>query len=68
MYNLSKYMRNKSINKNNRKKICYYGVSSNRQIKFMKTNYKDYVVISDIGSCLNMKRKGLLTIIDFAVW
>ena len=74
MYNISKFIRNKDMQINNKKKICYCRVSSNkqkedlnRQINYMKENYKNYDIISDIGSSLNMKRKGLLEIIDMAI-
>jgi len=63
MYNLAKILRQKGINNNKKRKICYCRVSSKkqkedltRQIMFMKNNYKTYDIISDIGSGLNMKR------------
>ena len=57
-----------------KKNICYCRVSSNkqkkdlvRQIKYMKNKYPDCEIISDIGSGLNFKRKGLCKIIDYAI-
>ena len=51
--------------------ICYARVSSNkqkddleRQIKFFKDKYPLYEVVSDIGSGINWKRKGLQTILE----
>lgn len=74
-YNLDKYLRtNGIINNDKRKNICYCRVSSSkqrpdliRQIEFMKSNYPNYEIISDIGSGLNYNRKGLLKIIDMAI-
>ena len=74
MYNLAKFLRQKGINNNKKRKICYCRVSSKkqkeylaRQIIFMKNNYKTHDIISDIGSGLNMKRHGLLKIIELAI-
>jgi len=74
MYNLAKILRQKGINNNKKRKICYCRVSSKkqkedltRQIMFMKNNYKTYDIISDIGSGLNMKRPWLLKIIELAI-
>jgi predicted site-specific integrase-resolvase len=33
----------------------------------MKKNYPDYILIKDIGSGINFRRKGLIKIIDFAM-
>jgi predicted site-specific integrase-resolvase len=75
LYNVDKYIKNNSNIKNNeRKNICYCRVSSYgqkddlaRQIEFMKNKYPNYVIIKDIGSGLNFKRKGLKRIIDMAI-
>ena len=56
----------------NRTNYCYTRVSSkkqmddlSRQIKFVqRPEYSKYVLISDIGSGINFKRKGLQTILD----
>lgn len=51
--------------------ICYCRVSStkqrddlNRQIAYMQSLYPDAEVIRDIGSGINFKRKGLLSLLD----
>ena len=51
--------------------ICYCRVSSkkqsedlDRQIAFMRERYPDAEVISDVGSGLNFRRKGLLAILE----
>ena len=51
--------------------ICYCRVSSShqsedlkRQIEFLSKEYPDYEIIFDIGSGLNWKRKGLLSLLD----
>lgn len=54
--------------------ICYcrvstYGQKSDlkRQIKYMETKYPEYEIISDIGSGINFKRRGLQKIIEYAI-
>jgi len=56
-----------------KKCICYCRVSTpgqkddlQRQIEFMQKMYPTYEVITDIGSGINFKRKGLQTILDLA--
>ena len=51
--------------------ICYCRVSSkkqsadlNRQTAFMRSRYPDAEVVSDVGSGLNFKRRGLLAILE----
>lgn len=75
-YNLDKYITDNkiTIDKTIKKKICYCRVSSKkqnndleRQINLMQLNYPNYEIISDIGSGLNFKRKGLEKIIDMAI-
>lgn len=55
-------------------KICYCRVSShkqkddlNRQVKYLRDRYPDYDVITDIGSGISWKRKGLKTILERAM-
>jgi len=74
VYNVNKYLREKNIIINNRKKICYCRVSSakqksdlERQIKFMKERYPSHEIIKDIGSGINYERKGLKDIIEKAI-
>jgi excisionase family DNA binding protein len=75
-YNLQKYIEDNKIiiDRNIKKYICYCRVSSKkqkedleRQINIMRINYPDYEIITDIGSGLNFKRKGLERIIDMAI-
>ena len=74
LFNLDKYMRDKGVNNKIKKKICYCRVSSQkqkedleRQIEFMKEKYPGYEIISDIGSSLNLNRKGLVKILDMGI-
>jgi predicted site-specific integrase-resolvase len=74
VYNLDKYIKDNNILINNKEKICYCRVSSQkqkedleRQINLMKKLYPNYRVISDIGSGLNFKRKGLQELINLAI-
>ena len=55
-----------------RKKIIYARVSSKkqsadlkRQVKYLQSKYPDYQLITDIGSGINFKRKGLKTVLDY---
>lgn len=54
--------------------ICYIRVSTNgqkddlkRQKELMQALYKDYIIIEDIGSGLDLNKKGLRKIIDLAI-
>lgn len=74
MYNLGKYLREKGMNENERQKIAYCRVSTlkqkedlERQKKYMMEKYPTYRIITDIGSGLNFKRKGLNEIIEEAI-
>lgn len=74
LYNLEKYMKENNIEKPNKLKICYCRVSSGKQkdnlknqVSFMKKNYPNHEIIKDIGSGLNMKRKGLQRILELAI-
>jgi predicted site-specific integrase-resolvase len=65
------------LNENNliqKIKVCYCRVSSydqkedlDRQIKYLEEKYPEHKIISDIGSGINFKRKGLLNLIDLAM-
>lgn len=55
-------------------KICYCRVSSYdqkedliRQVEYLRNKYPEHDIISDIGSGINFKRKGLLKLIDLAI-
>lgn len=57
-----------------KQKIAYCRVSSkhqeddlNRQQEYFRSNHPDYKIISDIGSGINWKRKGLNAILDAAI-
>lgn len=59
---------------NEKLNICYVRVSTNgqkddleNQKNIMKEIYKDYIIIEDIGSGLNLNKKGLRKIIDLAI-
>lgn len=78
LYNVEKYLNNNIkniINTNQiKKKICYCRVSTygqkdnlNRQITYMKSTYPNYKIITDIGSGINFKRKGLKKILKLAI-
>lgn len=69
-YNLEKYLNNIT---GSRIKVCYCRVSSSdrkedleRQVLYLKEKYPLHEVITDIGSGINFKRKGLLRIIKLA--
>ncbi len=58
----------------NRKIICYARVSSRgqkddlqRQIRFLEQHCPDGIIITDIASGINWKRKGLASILELAV-
>lgn len=57
-----------------KKKIAYCRVSSQKQVddlkrqeNFFKQNYPDFELVTDIGSGINWKRKGLKTILERAM-
>jgi predicted site-specific integrase-resolvase len=67
-------IRENNININIKKNIIYGRVSSlgqkndlERQINVLKNKFPTYELITDIGSGMNMNRKGLRKIIDFAI-
>ena len=54
-----------------KKKMCYCRVSSKKQMDdlerqqdYLKSKYPNHEIISDIGSGINWKRKGLLSILE----
>ena len=59
---------------NTKKRIIYGRVSSNgqkddltRQVALLQQKYPEYILITDIGSGMNLNRKGLRKIIDMAI-
>ena len=76
LYDVQTYLKEKEeeANEENKLNICYVRVSSmgqkddlERQIKYMKKNYPEHVIIKDIASGINMDRRGLNKIIDWAI-
>lgn len=65
----------KSLKKSQRQNFLYVRVSTkkqmddlSRQIKYIqRPKYVDYILISNIGSGINFKRKGLQTILDHCI-
>lgn len=56
-----------------KRRVCYCRVSSvgqsndlKRQVSFMRDKYPDHDIITDIGSGINFKRKGLRSILELA--
>lgn len=77
-FNVKKYLIDNNLiqTSKNKKSIIYCRVSSydrkddlERQVNYLSTKYKDgnYEIITDIGSGINFKRKGLQKIIDYAI-
>jgi len=65
---------NDKLHNNKKNNYIYARVSSQgqkedleRQIKLLKNAYPEYILISDIGSGMNMNRKGLRKIIDESI-
>ena len=57
-----------------KKKVCYCRVSSKKQMDdlerqkdFFRQRYPDYILVTDVGSGINWKRKGLQTLLEFAM-
>lgn len=80
MFNVKKFLKDNMMGDINeyleskKKNICYCRVSTHgqkedleRQIKYMKEKYPKYELITDIGSGINFKRKGLNEIIDYSL-
>lgn len=76
LYNVEKYLKTKAVQENEIDKvsICYVRVSSHgqkndleRQKKYMMKKFPNHMVIQDIGSGINMNRKGLNKILDMAI-
>ena len=74
LYNLEKYLRENNLKEEEKVNICYCRVSTKKQEKDLKTQivlmkkkYPGHTIIKDIGSGLNMQRKGLKEIIEMAI-
>lgn len=75
-YDVESYLNLNTINDQEvlKIKVCYCRVSSyeqkedlERQINYLTEKFPNHLIIKDIGSGINFKRKGLLKIIDLAV-
>ncbi len=69
LYDISSVIKNEEIS--SRQKICYCRVSTtkqspdlDRQIKYCQEQFPNHEIVKDIGSSLNWKRKGLISILD----
>ena len=75
MYNIDKYLQDQGVKTKIKKvNICYCRVSSykqrkdlKRQIDYMKKKFPNHLIIKDIGSGLNFKRKGLRKLLKLAI-
>jgi len=77
LYNINQLInrQNKKFNqKIERKKYCYCRVSSikqsddlKRQEEFLKTSYPEHIVLSDIGSGINFRRKNFCRILQESI-
>ncbi len=77
LYDVNKFINNRSANGNQdigaKQKICYCRVSSigqkddlERQVQAMRTQFPSHKIITDIGSGINFKRKGLLQLLELS--
>ena len=81
-YNVKKFLdrcasdeeNGKDEQKEHRVRLIYARISTRnqkddlqRQISYLRTRYPNHELITDIGSGLNFKRKGLKTILDYAI-
>lgn len=75
LYNVKKYLHdNNLLDKKQKYKICYCRVSGmnqktelEHQKNYMKEKYPNYILLWDIGSGINFKRKNFNKIIDYAI-
>jgi len=73
-YNVEDFLQNRNHSRSIKENICFCRVSSKsqkddlqNQINFLKEKFPHHVIVSDIGSGLNYKRKGLLSILDKSI-
>lgn len=71
-YNIDKYFKKNNLFE--KKKVCYCRVSSHdqkndlaNQVSYLMNKYPDHEIITDIGSGINFKRKGLRKLIDMSI-
>jgi predicted site-specific integrase-resolvase len=74
LYNVDSYLNVHGDGSDAGVNICYCRVSSRRQqsdlkrqIEYLQSAYPDHRIISDIGSGINFKRKGIHTLLDLAM-
>lgn len=74
MYNVKKYLEDNNIVDNNKINVCYARVSTinqkeylERQKKELISKYPNYELIEDIGSGMNLNKRGIQKIIDYAI-
>lgn len=67
LYNVQAFLAGAKV----RRKVCYARVSSpkqkddlSRQVEHLKTRFPDHDIIEDIGSGINFKRKGLISLLE----
>jgi predicted site-specific integrase-resolvase len=76
LYNIQQFLQNKteqSGSEEPKQSICYCRVSSQgqkddlqRQITYMQEKFPNHRIITDIGSGINFRRKGLCTILELS--
>ena len=76
LYNIQQFLRSKSEQPGSeepKQSICYCRVSSQgqkddlqRQITYMQEKFPNHRIITDIGSGINFRRKGLCTILELS--
>ena len=81
LYNITEYLQNNATTGQSRaiasieekQKICYCRVSSQgqkddlqRQVAYMQQKFPNHRIITDIGSGINFKRRGLLTLLELS--
>lgn len=73
-YDVDSYLKTNKIVETEKLKICYCRVSSyeqkedlERQVNILSNKYPNHLIIQDIGSGINFKRKGFLKILDLAI-
>lgn len=71
LYNIANFLKSRDAEPVEKQKICYCRVSSTgqkddleRQIQAMREQFPHHKIISDIGSGINFKRKGLLQLLE----
>ena len=73
LYAINTFFTNQQVQSDSKQQICYCRVSSvgqkddlQRQVSYMQEKFPNHRIITDIGSGINFKRKGLRTILELA--